>query len=86
SFYCGVAHGTVDLGIIIQNISAHYDEESGWFGMTVNSKALGILQNFVYSRYSMFEHVYNHKTSNGFELLLNLAIEEVMSDEETRKE
>ncbi|MFS1427599.1 HD domain-containing protein [Vibrio splendidus] len=86
SFYCGVKYGVVDLGVIIQNISAYYDKNTGWFGMTVNAKALGILENFVFSRYSMYEHVYNHKTSNGFELVLNLAIEEVLNDEETRSE
>lgn len=78
SYFCGVEYGKFNLKILMQNINIDFNNNDGWLGLSVNDKALGMVENIITSRFDMFNHVYNHKTSNGFELLLNLSIEEVL--------
>ncbi|MEZ9708752.1 HD domain-containing protein [Vibrio breoganii] len=86
SHYCGVPYGKVDNNSIIKNLSITYSSEDGWLGLTLNNKAIGILESFVNARYSLFKHVYNHKTSNGFEHLLMNAIHELCEQNSIRDE
>lgn len=80
AMYAGVGYGNYDLDAMVNNLSTSDDEN--WFGLVVNRKGLGALEDFVHSRFQMYRQVYNHKTSNGFELSLQMAIDEVLQDEE----
>ena len=42
------------------------------------AKGVSALEDFVYSRYQMYRHVYAHKTALGFDWLLREAINEVL--------
>lgn len=79
SLFSGGAYGNYSLDNIVHNFSTA--ESEGWFGLALNRKGLGALEAFVLSRFQMYRHIYNHKTSNGFELTLQLAISEVMTDQ-----
>jgi HD superfamily phosphohydrolase len=74
----GGNYGTYNLDALVHNFSTA--ESNGWFGLALNRKGVGALEDFVLSRFAMYRHIYNHKTSNGFELTLQLAITEVMQD------
>jgi len=78
SQYAGVNYGKFDLDTITNNFSIDWLDDEQWLGLTINKKGVGALENFVFSRYSMYLHVYNHKATNGFELILSTAIEEIM--------
>ncbi len=86
SYFCGVDYGKFNLENLIYNLNFCYSHENNWLGLTINEKAVGILENLITSRFDMFNQVYNHKTSNGFELLLNLSINEVMSIEKNKSD
>ncbi|MGD1524496.1 HD domain-containing protein [Vibrio harveyi] len=78
SHYAGVNYGKFDLDTLVNNFSIEWIEDEKWLGLAINKKVIGVLENFVFSRYSMYLHVYNHKTTNGFELILSSAIEELL--------
>lgn len=82
SYYAGVNYGKFDIETLVNNFSIEWIEEEQWLGLAINKKSIGVLENFVFSRYSMYLHVYNHKTTNGFELILSSAIEELLIDPE----
>jgi HD superfamily phosphohydrolase len=78
SLYSGGNYGNYNLDALTNNFSTA--ESDGWFGLVLNRKGVGALEAFVLSRFQMYRHIYNHKTSNGFELTLQLAISEVMNN------
>lgn len=86
SYYCGVKYGEFGLSTMLKNMTVCMDYDKNWFGLAVYDKSLDMVKSIIQSRFNMFNNVYNHKTSNGFELLLNLAITEVMGIESTKKE
>lgn len=53
------------------------------FSLAILEKGLGALEDFVYARYQLYLELYNHKTVSGFRKLLSLAIEEILSKEES---
>lgn len=78
ALYAGVGYGNYDLDAMVNNLST--SDDGDWFGLVVNRKGLGALEDFVHSRFQMYRLLYNHKTSNGFELTLQMAIDEVLQD------
>lgn len=82
SHHTGVSYGKYDLSSMAGNFSTAEDDE--WFGMVVNRKGLGALADFVMSRFNMYRQVYNHKTSNGFEMTLKMAIDEIIQQDSVR--
>jgi HD superfamily phosphohydrolase len=83
SLYSGGHYGNYNLDALTNNFSTA--ESEGWFGLVLNRKGVCALEEFVLSRYQMYRHIYNHKTSNGFELTLQMAISEVMDKPEVYK-
>lgn len=86
SYYCGVKYGQFGLSTLLKSLSVCLDNDNKWFGLVIYEKSLDMAESIIQSRFNMFNNVYNHKTSNGFELLLNLAISEIMSIDETKLE
>ncbi|MEG0867350.1 MAG: HD domain-containing protein [Hafnia sp.] len=78
ALFAGVGYGNYDLDAMVNNLST--SDDGDWFGLVVNRKGLGALEDFVHSRFQMYRQVYNHKTSNGFELTLQMAIDEVLGE------
>ncbi|MFK4132153.1 HD domain-containing protein [Pseudomonas luteola] len=81
SMFSGGDYGHYNLDSILHNFST--SEEGHWFGLVLNRKGLGALEDFVLSRYQMYRQIYNHKTANGFELLIQMAIDEILESRET---
>ncbi|GAA3979015.1 phosphohydrolase [Allohahella marinimesophila] len=81
-FHSSVTIGGFNIDHLLKNLHIGWDAEAEWMGFAVTGNGLGALEDFVYSRYQMYRKVYGHKTSQGFDLVLQHAINEVMADEE----
>ena len=81
-FHSSVTIGGFNIDHLLKNLHVGWDPEAQWMGFAVTGNGLGALEDFVYSRYQMYRKVYGHKTSQGFDLILQHAINEVMADEE----
>lgn len=81
SMYTGVNYGKFDLDTLISSLGVAWVPEQGWFGLTIKQKGIGCLEDMIHCRFQMYMHVYRHKTTNGMELLLHMAINEFMEDE-----
>ncbi len=77
-FHSSVTIGGFNLDHLLKNLHVGWDSEANWMGLAITHKALGALEDFVYSRHQMYRKVYGHKTSIGFDWLLRKAIEEVL--------
>lgn len=81
SYFSGCQYGVYNIDHLIQNLCIGFDikisSKKSWFGIAIRSKGIGALEDFVFSRFKMYLHVYNHKTVVGFKWLLNSAISEV---------
>lgn len=80
SMYSGANYGKFDLDTLINSLDTAWLPEHNWLGLTISRKGIGALEDMVHCRFQMYMHVYNHKTTNGMELLLHLAIDEIMKD------
>jgi hypothetical protein len=69
---CGVNYVSFDRQWIINNMTlAEIPQENNRKGLVVNArKGVHSLESFIISRYHMYEQVYFHKTTRGFEKLL----------------
>lgn len=81
-FHSSVTIGGFNIDHLLKNLHIGWDPASRWMGLAVTSKGLGALEDFLYSRYQMYRKVYGHKTSQGFDLVLQNAIDEVMTSSE----
>jgi deoxynucleoside triphosphate triphosphohydrolase SAMHD1 len=83
SYFSGCQYGIYNIDHLIQNLCIGFDIKTSvkksWFGIAIRSKGIGALEDFVFSRFKMYLHVYNHKTVVGFKWLLNNAITEIFS-------
>ncbi|WP_416399103.1 HD domain-containing protein [Allohahella sp. A8] len=81
-FHSSVTIGGFNIDHLLKNLHIGWDSKANWMGFAVTGNGLGALEDFVYSRYQMYRKVYGHKTSQGFDLILKHAINEVMADSE----
>lgn len=79
-FHSSVTIGGFNLDHLLSNLRFGWAPSEPWLGLAVTSKGLSALEDFVYSRYQMYRHVYSHKTALGFDWLLREAINEVLED------
>ena len=79
-FHSSVTIGGFNLDHLLSNLRFGWEPTEPWLGLAVTSKGLSALEDFVYSRYQMYRHVYAHKTALGFDWLLREAINEVLED------
>jgi len=80
-FHSSVTIGGFNLDHLLSNLRFGWAPNEPWLGLAVTSKGLSALEDFVYSRYQMYRHVYAHKTALGFDWLLREAINEVLEDQ-----
>lgn len=80
AYMCGVSYANFDLGWIVRHMEIGTVQQKGKHVpvLTVNErKGLSSLEDFVMARYHMYEHVYYHKTTRGFEAILILIFNRV---------
>jgi len=81
SYFSGCQYGIYNIDHLLQNLCIGFDIKAtikkSWFGIAIKGKGVGALEDFVFSRFKMYLHVYNHKTAVGFKWLLNNSISEI---------
>jgi HD superfamily phosphohydrolase len=71
SYMCGVNYASFDIKWLFQNIEiGNIANEGNRLGLLINAKkGIHAVEAFIVSRYHMYEQVYFHKTTRGFEVL-----------------
>ncbi len=69
---CGVNYGLFDRDGVISSMMLV--TQNGRVEMAINAKRTNTLDDFLWSRYQMFRQVYCHKTANAYNVLLELAL------------
>jgi hypothetical protein len=64
SYYVGVKYGLFDVDMLIKSLLVDADK------IVLDYKGLYSVEQYVYARYYMYWQVYFHKTTRGYELLL----------------
>jgi len=91
SHFSGCQTGVYDLDYLLNNLRIGISEateegEMPKISLAINKKALGGLEDFVYSRFHMYVEIYSHKTYAGFKFILREALREVLSVPENAKQ
>ncbi len=71
AYMCGVNYASFDLKWLFLNLEiGEIKPEDGRLGLLINAKkGIHAVESFIISRYHMYEQVYFHKTTRGFEVL-----------------
>ncbi|MFW5700501.1 MAG: HD domain-containing protein [Cyclobacteriaceae bacterium] len=71
AYMCGVNYASFDIKWLFQNIEiGEIENEGNRDGLLINAKkGIHAVEAFIISRYHMYEQVYFHKTTRGFELI-----------------
>lgn len=71
AYMCGVSYASFDIKWLFLNLEIDkINSENHRLGLLVNAKkGIHAVESFIVSRYHMYEQVYFHKTTRGFELI-----------------
>ena len=78
----GVNYGLFDFEGILSSLTLVIDQ--GKFHLGLNSKRINTLDDFLWSRYQMFNQIYCHKTHVGYNLLLNESMQELVANDKLK--
>lgn len=71
AYMCGVSYASFDYKWLFQNIEIAQISTEQREGLVINaSKGIHAVEAFILSRYHMYEQVYFHKTTRGFEVVV----------------
>ena len=72
AYMCGVNYASFDIKWLFQNIEiGEIPNEENRKGLLINAKkGIHAVEAFIISRYHMYEQVYFHKTTRGFEVIV----------------
>ena len=71
AYMCGVHYATFDWKWLFQNMEIGTIKSESRDGLLINAnKGIHAVESFIVSRYHMYEQVYFHKTTRGFEVLV----------------
>ncbi len=85
AYMCGVNYASFDIKWLFQNIEiGEITTENNREGLLINAKkGIHAVEAFIVSRYHMYEQVYFHKTTRGFEVITQkifLRLKRLMED------
>jgi len=69
SLFTGAGYGHYDWFRLLNTFQLYEDDDSGW-DIVWSEKSLLAIEEYIYSRYYMYQNVYLHKTTRGFEKML----------------
>lgn len=71
AYMCGVNYASFDIKWLFQNIEIGRIKSEDRDGLLINAKkGIHAVEAFIVSRYHMYEQVYFHKTTRGFEIVV----------------
>jgi uncharacterized protein len=78
AYMCGVNYATFDIKWLFQNIEiGEISSEERECLIIDATKGIQTLEAFIFSRYHMYEQVYFHKTTRGFEIVVQKIFERI---------
>jgi deoxynucleoside triphosphate triphosphohydrolase SAMHD1 len=86
SFFSGVKYGAYNLDHLLNTLRIGFSSEPYWVGVAITEKGIGAFEDFVHSRFQLYQYMYSHKTVVGFKWLLKKAMHEVMQNTATKLE
>lgn len=81
SYFSGCRYGIYNIDHLLSTLRiGFYPSHSPWVGLAITKKGLGPLEDFIYSRFQLYQELYNHKTIVGFKWLLEKALNKIIND------
>lgn len=78
AYMCGVIYASFDWNWLFHNIQIDEIKSENRKGLIIDAtKGIHAVESFIISRYHMYEQVYFHKTTRGFEVLIRKIFERV---------
>jgi HD superfamily phosphohydrolase len=78
SYFSGAKYGVYNLDHLLSTIRLGFNLESKWFGVAILEKGLTALEDFIFSRFQVYQNLWSHKAVAGNKMLLSNALEEMM--------
>lgn len=85
SYFTGSKYGVYNLDHLISTFRIGFHPKSQWCGLAILEKGVCALEDFVFSRFQIYQNLWGHKSVVGFKFLLAGAINESLSDTEFKK-
>lgn len=86
AYMCGVNYASFDIKWLFQNIEIGKIKSEDRDGLLINAqKGIHAVEAFIVSRYHMYEQVYFHKTTRGFEIVIQRIFDKIKELIETSK-
>lgn len=79
SYFSGSMYGVYNLDHLVSSLQADVKLKEPSIKITIRKKEVGALEDFVNSRFQLYQHVFYHKTVVGLQWLLAKAISEILS-------
>lgn len=79
SYFSGTKYGIYNQDHLLSTLRVGYNPNTGWVGLAVLEKGAVALEDFVYSRFQIYQNVWSHKAVVGAKIRLADAISESMS-------
>ncbi|MBK8965040.1 MAG: HD domain-containing protein [Candidatus Competibacteraceae bacterium] len=80
SYFSGAKYGIYNLDHLLSTLRIGFNQETKWVGLAILEKGLVALEDFVYSRFQIYQNMWSHKAVVGTKLLLAEAMRESLSD------
>lgn len=81
SYFSGAKYGIYNVDHLISTIRIGVDPKSQWVGLALLEKGVVALEDFVYSRFQIYQNMWSHKAVIGSKLLLSDAISEAIQSD-----
>jgi len=88
SYFSGCNYGAYNVDHLIHSLCIGFDianTKKPWIGLAIQEKGLSALENFVHSRFQLYQNLYNHKTVVGFKWIFEQAMKEIFGEMTTNK-
>lgn len=79
SYFSGTKYGIYNQDHLLSTLRVGYNRDTGWVGIAVLEKGVVALEDFVYSRFQIYQNVWSHKAVVGAKIRLAEAISESMN-------
>ncbi len=71
SLFTGAGYGHYDFFRLLHSFELHEENNGGYRDLVWSKKAAYAIEEYIFSRFYMYENVYMHKTTRGYEKLLH---------------
>jgi HD superfamily phosphohydrolase len=78
SYFSGSKYGVYNLDHLLSTIRIGFNpKDSNWVGLAILEKGVVALEDFVYSRFQIYQNIWSHKAVVGNKVLLSEALKEL---------